>query len=131
MELTFTQAALEPVLADAVECWKRGTNPLYGQEENPPPGFWLVGDEGVYIMHNGKNEDKPKHLAYALECDPNALDFDTWWDNKRATWGGDDGADYIEPEAIIHVATTPGALLRLSFTPEAVTFVIDEPRKAG
>lgn len=126
-ELTFTQAALEPVVRDAVLCWPKGTNALYGQEDNPPAGFWIVGDEGVYIMHNGHNEGAPKHVAYAVECNPKALDFDTWWENKRATWGGDDGADYLDPDTIIEVATTPGALLRLRFTADAITFILDVP----
>ena len=72
--------------------------PLYEQETGS--GFWLVGDQGVYLMpnttdgaHNAKSE-KPL-VIYAKECDPNALPFDTWWDNKRASFGGDDGVDFI------------------------------------
>ena len=77
--------------------------PLYEQETGS--GFWLVGDQGVYLMpnttdgaHNAKSE-KPL-VIYAKECDPNALPFDTWWDNKRASFGGDDGVDFIARDEI-------------------------------
>ncbi|MGF6870587.1 DUF3085 domain-containing protein [Paraburkholderia sp. MM5477-R1] len=66
-------------------------------------GLWLVGDQGVYLMPNttdgtlakARQEGEPAFIVYARECDPKKLDFDTWWANKRASFGGDDGVDFI------------------------------------
>jgi len=51
-------------------------NPHYGlapgQDERP--GVWLVGDQGVYIMSNGKlAEDQRPLVVYAQECDPKPI----------------------------------------------------------
>lgn len=88
------------------------------------PGFMLVGDHGVYLMPNttdGKiNSNRKKEtpedtrffVIYAKECDPTKLDFDTWWENKRASFGGDDGAEYIslkEIERILAAAANDNA----------------------
>lgn len=71
---------------------------LYDQKTGH--GFWLVGDQGVYLMPNttdGKHNSKTEKplVIYAKECDPTKLDFDTWWENKRASFGGDDGVEFI------------------------------------
>lgn len=100
-------------------------------------GFCFVGDQGVYLMPNttdGKlNTKRAKHKAenpdseeplrfviYAKECDPTKLDFDTWWENKRASWGGDDGVEHIslkEIEDIISAHNNPQNLV-IDITPE-------------
>lgn len=71
------------------------------------PGLILVGDQGVYLMSNGTpglyadgipprdGEIKHSIVAYARGINPEVDDFNTWWDNKRYTFGGDDGAEYI------------------------------------
>jgi hypothetical protein len=81
-------------------------NPLYGEVTGK--GFWLVGDQGVYLMPNtingkyhGAHIGKPgvKHkkiCVYANECNPDKLEFSVWWENKRASFGGDDGIEFIE-----------------------------------
>jgi hypothetical protein len=66
-------------------------------------GFMLVGDQGVYLMpitkdgkHNSnRKDDEGLLVTYAKECDPTKLEFDEWWENKRNSFGGDDGADFI------------------------------------
>jgi Protein of unknown function (DUF3085) len=80
------------VLAAVTEAY-RGPNPctLYGVGTGP--GLWLVGDEGVYLMPN--TNAKPRTIVYARECDPTKLPFDTWWENKQATFGGGDGIEFI------------------------------------
>jgi Protein of unknown function (DUF3085) len=70
--------------------------PLYGDDTGR--GLWLVGDQGVYLMSNAAI-DKPT-VVYANECDPTALPFEVWWEAKRATFGGDDGVDFIRIEEI-------------------------------
>ena len=49
MRLTFDMKALRDLLAKAEPEWKaNGANSLYGEETGP--GFWLVGDQGVYLL---------------------------------------------------------------------------------
>lgn len=62
-------------------------------------GLFLVGDEGVYIMSNGKDEGRPP-VSYARECNPLTMDFDDWWSVKRASFGADDGADPLDIDGI-------------------------------
>ncbi|OYX14736.1 MAG: hypothetical protein B7Z15_02970, partial [Rhizobiales bacterium 32-66-8] len=55
-------------------------NPHYGLHpgRDEKPGIWLVGDEGVYIMSNGKLAEGQKALViYAEQCHPKG-DID-WW----------------------------------------------------
>lgn len=64
------------------------------------PGLWLVGDQGVYIMANGKlpKGEKP-FVVYSEQCHPRG-DID-WWDYKRRYFGGDDGVEFIAAEQLI------------------------------
>jgi hypothetical protein len=71
---------------------------LYGEYKGS--GLLLVGDQGVYLMSNAVkslpgNKGKGNYVAYARECDPVKRPFDTWWANKNASFGGDDGVDFI------------------------------------
>lgn len=77
-------------------------NPYYGTRpgEGEKPGIWLVGDEGVYIMSNGKLAKGTHGLViYAEQCHPRG-DFD-WWDYKRRHFGADDGIELIEAERLL------------------------------
>jgi hypothetical protein len=74
-----------------------------------PPGLWLVGDQGIYLMSNGNphfhdpaQPDSPEHsfVVYPKECNPKTLPFDEWYYNKREAFGGDDGCEFISQEAI-------------------------------
>jgi hypothetical protein len=82
--------------------------PLYGNETGP--GLWLVGDEGVYLMPN--TTLKARTIVYARECNPTALDFDTWWANKRVTFGGDDGVEFIALTHIDRIAAELETLIK-------------------
>jgi len=61
----------------------------------------LIGDDGVYLMSANSErfldpDKKDKSfVAYAHEVNPETMEFDTWWENKRASFGCDDGADKI------------------------------------
>lgn len=58
-------------------------------------GLWLVGDEGVYVMSDGKVAEGQRPLViYAEECDPK-INPDTWH-YKRRHFGGDDGVEFID-----------------------------------
>jgi hypothetical protein len=77
-------------------------NPHYGTRpgDGEKSGIWLVGDEGVYIMSNGKLAEGQRALViYAEQCHPKS-DTD-WWDYKRRHFGADDGIEFIEAERLI------------------------------
>ena len=72
-------------------------NPYYGTRpgEGEKPGLWLVGDEGVYIMSNGKLAEAARALVlYSEQCHP--AGNPDWWHYKRRHFGGDDGIEFIE-----------------------------------
>lgn len=73
------------------------TGPGWGTPEKNTPGLMLVGDRGVYILGNEakrRSADDAGLVAYAKGCDPR-ID-NNWWSLKQATFGGDDGAEFIE-----------------------------------
>ncbi|MBC9881058.1 DUF3085 domain-containing protein [Bradyrhizobium sp. INPA01-394B] len=77
-------------------------NPHYGLApgKDEKPGVWLVGDEGVYIMSNGKLADGQRSLViYAEECDPKVNP--DYWHYKRQYFGGDDGIDFLDAELLV------------------------------
>lgn len=98
--------------------------PLYGEETGK--GLWLVGDHGVYFMpnttdgihHKARQKDEKMLAVYAKECDPNKLDFDTWWNNKGASFGGDDGVEFFALAEIEKFGTEKPKYLVAEFTPE-------------
>lgn len=109
MKLTFDAKLVQQLLDDSKKAkeWQL----MYGEisdKSEARPGLWLVGDQGVYLMSNSKDgllkpgstPEAPSHLvAYAHQCDPTG-DFDTWWENKRASFGGDDGGEFVSAEFI-------------------------------
>lgn len=65
-----------------------------------PAGLVLVGDEGIYLMSNGKPDlakEDPNRVAYCRESDPTTKS-DDWYAAKARIFGGDDGAELIELE---------------------------------
>lgn len=102
MPLTFLNSDLKGLLIHAEHQWPLELRDLHN-EKAPGRGFWIVGDQGVYLMHNGKShevaENEMQPVVYAVECNPNT-DPDGWFDTKRSTFGGDDGVDFIEAETI-------------------------------
>jgi hypothetical protein len=86
-------------------------NPYYGLRpgEGELPGLWLVGDHGVYLMSNGKLPDGARPLVvYAEQCDPTTSD--DWFHIKRATFGGDDGVEFLDGAYLeAMMAASPGA----------------------
>lgn len=97
---------------------------LYGN--NTGRGLWLVGDRGIYLMSNAAI-GKPT-VVYATECDPTKLPFETWWEVKQLTFGGDDGIEFIsmeDIEALTAAAPRPGArphLFTIRISRSAFTF---------
>lgn len=69
-----------------------------------PAGLMLVGDQGVYLMSNGNPclpdpTGAPNLVAYAKEADPRGSSSD-WYAVKRASFGGDDGTEFLSAEVI-------------------------------
>ena len=65
-----------------------------------PPGLWLIGDHGVYLMSNGRPPlrpeagESPNIVAHAPEADPR-VNPEGWWEAKRAAFGND-GVVFLE-----------------------------------
>lgn len=77
-------------------------NPYYGLRpgKGEIPGLWLVGDQGVYIMSNGKLGHGARPLAvYSDECHP--VGNPDWFHYKHRHFGGDDGIEFIDAERLI------------------------------
>ncbi|MGU0693687.1 DUF3085 domain-containing protein [Pseudomonas aeruginosa] len=84
MALIFKGCELRPVLAEAQA---NGCRVL------------LVKDEGVYwLSEHGERlpSGQQKLLAYAVGCNPNSDDFDTWYGRARTELGGDDFAEHFD-----------------------------------
>jgi hypothetical protein len=103
-KLHFPWPAIETLLEEVRTAGAART--LYGKITGK--GLWLVGDQGVYFMANTtdgihlkhRRKDDPPLVAYARECDPTSLPFDSWWTNKGSTFGGDDGVEFFPLELI-------------------------------
>ncbi|MER8759466.1 DUF3085 domain-containing protein [Mesorhizobium sp. M0976] len=77
-------------------------NPYYGLKpgQGEIPGLWLVGDQGVYLLSNGKLADGERPLVlYSEECHP--IGNPDWFHYKQRHFGGDDGIEFIDAEQLI------------------------------
>ncbi|WP_444756762.1 DUF3085 domain-containing protein [Pseudomonas sp. A014] len=77
----------------------------------------LAKDHGVYLMSE-VGENKPdgggrKRVAYAIGCNPDVDDFDSWWNRARDEFGGDDFAEYfdIDDPVLASLRGTAGSLV--------------------
>lgn len=61
----------------------------------------LVKDQGVYFLAE-RGERRPdgrqQAVAYAIGCNPDVDAFDDWWELGRAEFGGDDFAEFFDPQ---------------------------------
>ena len=82
-----------------------------------PAGLLLVGDQGVYLMSNadgGPNDPNRPGPVYATDANPDLLDFNTWWGAKQASFGGDDGVEFLDADTVdAWLAGTPGPVARV------------------
>ena len=71
--------------------------------------LWLVGDEGVYLISNGKLSKGQRPLVvYAEECNPQTNT--DCWHYKRQHFGGDDGVEFIDAALLQKIiASVPDA----------------------
>jgi len=86
-------------------------NPHYGLAPGKDErlGLWLVGDEGVYLLSNGKLAEGQRALVcYAEECDPKTNP--DYWHYKRQHFGCDDGIEFLDAVELERLmAAAPGA----------------------
>lgn len=101
-------------------------------ETKIPVGLWLVGDQGIYLMTNGprpRNEDgslSAQGLAYAEEADPTTMSNEDCWEAKQALFGGDDGVEFIDEDAVEEALRLSGDKVRIHITPESISLVVPE-----
>jgi hypothetical protein len=77
-------------------------NPYYGIKpgKDEKPGLWLVGDQGVYLLSNGKLAEGGRALVvYSEECHP--VGNPDWWHYKHRHFGGDDGIEFLDADRLI------------------------------
>ncbi|SCB50019.1 DUF3085 domain-containing protein [Rhizobium multihospitium] len=105
---TFSVTAVRAVIMRGrIDAFLNGgfRNPHYGLApgRDEKPGAWLVGDEGVYMMSNGKLADHQQRslVVYAEECDPRTNP--DHWHYKRQYFGGDDGIDFLDAEMLVRL----------------------------
>ncbi|MDX3807107.1 MAG: DUF3085 domain-containing protein [Bosea sp. (in: a-proteobacteria)] len=124
---TFSVTAIRAVIMRGrIDAFMNGgfRNPHYGLApgKDEKPGLWLVGDEGVYLLSNGKLAEGQRPLVvYAEECDPKTNP--DYWHYKRQHFGGDDGIDFLDAETLVKLlAAAPAAThLTIAMTDESMS----------
>lgn len=94
-----------------------------GAEERP--GLWLAGDEGVYIMPNGRLADGQRPLVvFSAECDPRT--HPDYWHYSRQYFGGDDGVELLDAAVLMKlIAAAPEAThLRITLTDGEISLAL-------
>ncbi|MFK4259139.1 DUF3085 domain-containing protein [Agrobacterium tumefaciens] len=110
-----------------IDAYRNGgfRNPHYGlyPGRDEQPGVWLVGDEGVYLMSNGKlSEGQRPCVVYAEECDPKTNP--DWWNYKRRHFGGDDGVEFLDGAMLVKVIAASPGCTHLQITMEETSMSI-------
>ena len=98
------------------------TGEPWGRPSDYRPGIMVVGDQGVYLIGNDAADIAPLKsglIAYGIGCNP-AVDPD-WWEMKEITFGGSDGAEFLELEEAKRLLLV-GSEPFVEFTSEEVTW---------
>lgn len=84
----------------------------------------FVGDHGVYLM--SEHRDHELEVVYAKGLNPNVDEFDDWWSLKQASFGGDDGVDYIDvnDDLIESLKNSKNTYMFIDVTPTQFTLEI-------
>lgn len=64
------------------------------------PGLFLVGDAGVYLMTNAVQPKPTMPYCMARQADPDRVGPAKADDVKRATFGADDGVEYMDAATV-------------------------------
>jgi len=98
---------------------------------NQQAKLMLVGSDGVYFMCDSTtstdrlNNTSVFVQAYAEGCNPKVDEFDDWWALKGSTWGGDDGAEYLDRKEIQSIVEKCKRYLIVSFEGNTFTIMAD------
>jgi len=123
VKLSFSHANLRSLWDEAIRQWPLSVRTLNGHSS---PGFWLVGDEGIYLMHNGaRPKGSSPTVAYANECDPLKIPFQNWLGCKRAIFDDTGGMEFVEL-FIIGTAVDAQCDLEITFEPDVMTVSVIE-----
>ena len=79
------------------------------------------------IHHKNHAKGASLLVVYARECDPTMLDFSTWWANKHASFGGDNGVEFFKQADVEKFAVGKPRYLIAEFTPTQITLRADDP----
>ena len=102
-----------------------------------PPGLWLVGDQGIYLMSNGRppllvDPAGTRNLVARVAETDLTSDVDGWWEVKRAAFGGGDSVVFLE------LAFAEGLLARardgrvcIDLTPAQAEAVTPHPNRSS
>ena len=91
-------------------------------------GVWLVGDEGVYLLSNGRLAEGQRALVvYAEECDPKCNP--DYWHYKRQHFGGDDGIEFLDAFRLVTLIAAAPAATHLTIAMTDVTMSITAIRR--
>lgn len=132
MKLTFSWEALQKAFEEIYSA--HTARELYGTTTGK--GLWLIGDDGVYLMPNTTDGihhkgSAPRVIVYAEECNPTTMSFDEWWAAKQASFGGDDGVEFIDAAELLQLALrlpSPPAFLAITFAPGKYEISFANPR---
>ena len=127
MKLTFSHTRLRALWAEAIRQWPMSVRSFHGHTS---PGFWIVGGEGIYLMHNGARPRGHATLAYANECDPGKLPFNEWSQVKRLVFGAGGGMEFVEV-VMIGTAVDAGCDIEVTFEQDTMTVSLLEDGKAS
>ncbi|MBR0854593.1 DUF3085 domain-containing protein [Bradyrhizobium liaoningense] len=122
MKLTFPHARLKTLWDEAVRQWPVSVRAMNGRNS---PGFWLVGGQGIYLVHNGVRPRGSVIVAYANECDPLKVPVQSWLGIKRAIFGDSDGMEFVD-SVMIGTAVDAGAAIEVAFEPDTMTVTVVE-----
>jgi hypothetical protein len=127
VKLTFPHARLKALWNEAVQQWPVSVRTMNSQNL---PGFWLVGGQGIYLMHNGARPKGSASAAYANECDPLMVPFEDWLGVKQAIFGDSDGMEFVEA-VMIGTAVDGGCDIEVTFELDTMTMTVVEKGKAS
>ena len=107
--LMFDLAALRPIVEHALSASEHA--PTFGQTPPIAPALWLVKDDGIYLMSNGRprqiaddspatgqDQDGQSLVVYAEGFDPTKADPVAVWYAAREAVGGDDFGEPLPAE---------------------------------
>lgn len=129
--LTFAAPAVLELLRHAIAAPKHSSP--YSQED-PGPGLFLVKDEGIYLMSNGKpgllGENEHNKVVYADGYEPltetRRDGTDTWgerYEKIRDAVGGDDFGEFLSADSFKRLQPQDKLTIRISATTIDLTII--------